>query len=42
MIDHIHLLTDQPKPPSDVLRIIKGITPSSHRLPKRKRLHEFT
>ena len=26
MIDHIHLLTDQPKPPSDVLRIIKGIT----------------
>ena len=26
MIDHIHLLTDQRKPPSDVLRIIKGIT----------------
>ena len=26
MIDHIHLLTDQRKPPSDVMRIIKGIT----------------
>ena len=26
MIDHIHLLTSQPKPVSEVLRVIKGIT----------------
>src|SRR5262249_14694821 len=30
MLDHIHLLTDQPKPVSEVLRIIKGIT--AHRV----------
>jgi REP element-mobilizing transposase RayT len=30
MVDHIHLLTDQPKPPSDVIRFIKGIT--AHRV----------
>ena len=30
MLDHIHLVTDQPKPVSEVLRIIKGIT--AHRV----------
>ena len=29
MIDHIHLLTSQPKPVSEVLRVIKGITARS-------------
>ena len=26
MIDHLHLITDQPKPISEVLRVVKGIT----------------
>lgn len=26
MIDHLHLITDQPKPISEVLRVLKGIT----------------
>jgi REP element-mobilizing transposase RayT len=26
MIDHLHILTDQPKPTSEVLRVLKGIT----------------
>jgi REP element-mobilizing transposase RayT len=26
MIDHLHLLTNEPKPPSEVLRLVKGIT----------------
>jgi len=26
MIDHLHILTDQPKPISEVLRVLKGIT----------------
>ena len=26
MIDHLHLVTDQPKPISEVLRVVKGIT----------------
>jgi len=26
MFDHLHVITDQPKPISDVLRILKGIT----------------
>jgi putative transposase len=30
MLDHIHLITDQPKPVSEVLRVIKGIT--AHRV----------
>ncbi|HEY6806377.1 MAG TPA: transposase [Pyrinomonadaceae bacterium] len=30
MIDHIHLLTNQPKPPSEILRVIKGTT--AHRV----------
>jgi REP element-mobilizing transposase RayT len=30
MLDHVHLITDQPKPISEVLRIIKGVT--AHRV----------
>jgi REP element-mobilizing transposase RayT len=30
MIDHIHLVTNQPKPPSEILRVIKGTT--AHRV----------
>ena len=30
MLDHLHLLTDQPKPISEVLRVVKGIT--AHRV----------
>jgi len=30
MIDHLHLLTNEPKPPSEVLRLVKGIT--AHRV----------
>ncbi len=26
MIDHLHVITDQPKPISEVLRVLKGIT----------------
>jgi putative transposase len=26
MLDHLHLITDQPKPISEVLRVVKGIT----------------
>lgn len=30
MLEHVHLMTDQPKPVSEVLRILKGIT--AHRV----------
>ena len=40
MIDHIHLLTDQPKPPSEVLRMIKGIT--AHRVINYLKENEYT
>ena len=26
MVDHLHVITDQPKPISDILRVLKGIT----------------
>ena len=30
MIDHLHLLTNEPKPPSEILRLVKGI--NAHRV----------